>query len=306
MITSKLAKTIYERRFQDQLVQTVMRRYKWTQEEFQRVDWDIFGKVFNSYSKFHQISVAKFVHGLWNTGEQQVLFKQDPEGICPCCKQTQETTLHLFQCLAPTMVANRSEQLVKFQEFLAQQDLPKPVKECMLAGLTEWTRSVSAKPKLHAPTRGKLMPAEQMATAAFSEQTSLGWDAFSRGHLSQYWRRAILLSNPTYDEDATETFLRRILRKLHSFSLAVWESRNGIVHGVTRDEAKEMRSKLIKGKVAEAFQRFSDRKIWLLPRDHSLFTKKTMDERLKGDDDALLCWLRSVEVAMAAFERRQT
>ena len=67
-----------------------------------------------------------------------------------------------------------------------------------------------------------------------------------------------------------------------------------------------MRSKLIKGKVAEAFQRFSDRKIWLLPRDHSLFTKKTMDERLKGDDDALLCCLRSVEVAMAAFERRQS
>ena len=48
MITSKLSKKVYECRFEEKLIQTIAKRACWAKEEFQRVDWDIFGRVFNS------------------------------------------------------------------------------------------------------------------------------------------------------------------------------------------------------------------------------------------------------------------
>lgn len=130
--------------------------------------------------------MAKFVHGIWNTGEQKVRFKQDKEGVCPCCNSEYETTTHIFQCLALEMIAHRTTQLMQLQEFLAQQEISKSVKECIYAGITGWIQSQVEKPTLHAPTRGKLMPADQLARAAFVDQTALGWDAFCRGQISQY------------------------------------------------------------------------------------------------------------------------
>ena len=172
-----------------------MKRAKWTKEDFGNIDWEIFGKVFKSYSRFYQIGVAKFVHNLWNTGAQKVLYKLDEAGLCPCCHQELETSVHVFRCLAPAVAAHCNKQIQQLEEFLAQQELLKPVKECIFAGVTEWLASIELKPKLHAPTRGKLMPAEQLATAAFSDQTALGWDAMFRGQISRLWRRAILLSS---------------------------------------------------------------------------------------------------------------
>ena len=64
MITSKLSNVLYERRFQQQQIQRIQRRMKWTTAEFELIDWMMFGKVFHSYSRFYQTSIAKLVHGL--------------------------------------------------------------------------------------------------------------------------------------------------------------------------------------------------------------------------------------------------
>lgn len=135
MVTGKLSKIIYERRFLDNLTTTIVKQAKWQPEHFCSVDWDIFGKVFSSYSRFHQISIAKFIHGLWHRGEQKVLFRMDQASFCPCCKLTLETTQHVFQCLAPTKVEHRNNQLTIFADYLDKQELPIPVKECMYAGM---------------------------------------------------------------------------------------------------------------------------------------------------------------------------
>mmetsp|Transcript_1981 Transcript_1981/g.3053 ORF Transcript_1981/g.3053 Transcript_1981/m.3053 type:complete len:212 (-) Transcript_1981:2485-3120(-) len=141
MITGKLSAIVYESRFQDKLIHTIMKRANLTKAAFQDIDWDIFGKVFRSYSRFHQLSIAKFVHGLWNTGEQKVLFKQTQEGLCLCCTTTYETTAHVFQCRAAAVVEHRTTQLEQFAESLDKQELPKPIKQCIYAGMTGWIDS---------------------------------------------------------------------------------------------------------------------------------------------------------------------
>ena len=150
------------------------------------------------------------------------------------------------------------------------------------------------------------MPADQLATTAFADQTSLGWDAFFRGQLSTSWRKAILYSSPVRDNDTTETHLRWLLKKLHKYSLDVWEFRNGVLHGATNKERRHLQADLLREKVEAAYDQFAAGKILLFARDHYIFTKKTIENRLAGDDDTLLGWLRLLEVAMLAYARQHT
>ena len=150
------------------------------------------------------------------------------------------------------------------------------------------------------------MPAEQMATQAFTEQTRIGWQSFFYGYLSSSWRQMILFCSPTRDAEVTEKHLCRLLKKLHSFSLSLWNFRNGVLHGDTYTSRKEVWRALIRAKVQDAYWLYDSGKILLLSRDTMLFTKYPLETRLLRDDDALLCWLRSVEVAMQVYEKRQT
>ena len=305
MITSKLKQVVYEQLFHAPLVATICKRYRWTVAEFQQIDWDLFGKTFRSYSKFSQIGIAKFVHGQWNTGEQKVKYKQDAAGLCPCCGTTQETIPHVFQCASSTMVSYREQELHSLGEFLDEQDLPTQMKQCLYHGITEWTRSIVDAPRYIAPTRGKVTAVDQLATQAYVEQTQLGWNALLRGHLSITWRKVYRQAHRIVDEQTMDILFRRLIRKLHQFSLSLWKHRNEILHGATWVETRAVELSLARGKVEEAFQRYSVGDLQLLERDKYLFTRRTKEERLQGDADALMSWLRIVEVAVNSNERQR-
>lgn len=105
------------------------------------VDWDIFGEVFHSYSQFQQIGITKYVHGLWYTGSQKVKFKQDQQGLCPSCKEAEESMSHVFQCKDPAVTSHRQDQLQTFYEYLDEQELLTPVRQCIFAGVLGWLGS---------------------------------------------------------------------------------------------------------------------------------------------------------------------
>lgn len=72
-----------------------------------------------------------------------------------------------------------------------------------------------------------------------------------------------MLFSPVRDEDATETHLRRVIKKLHSFSFAVRACRNGVLYGTTVNEQRETRTVLIRQKVIEAYELHNEKKIKL-------------------------------------------
>ena len=305
MITSKMKQIVYEQLFQEPLINTICKRFKWSPEAFQKVDWDIFGKTFRTYSKFSQIGIAKFVHGQWNTGAQKVKFKQDDQGLCPCCNSALETTEHVFRCTAETAVTFREKELQQLSEFLSEQELPTPLKQCLLYGIMEWTRGEMETPSFLAPTRGRVAVVDQLATQAYVEQTHLGWDAILRGHLSVGWRKVYRHANRTADEHNMDTLFRRLLRKLLQFSLSIWKHRNEVLHGENFEAAKAVELSMVQAKVAEAYEQYEQGQLVLLERDRYLFTKRSKDERLQGDVDMMMCWLRIVEVALSSQERQR-
>ena len=305
MITSKMKLVVYEQLFREPLVATICKRFKWTASDFQKVDWDIFSKTFRTYSRTKQLGMTKLVHGLWNTGEQQVKFKQDTLGLCPGCKEKFETTAHVFQCAEIETVDFRERELLQLREFLDEQELPQQLKQNLFHGIAEWTRGEIDAPQYMAPTRGKVTAVDQIATLAYTEQTQLGWEAVFRGHLSVSWRKIYRQAHPLEDGQKEDTLFRRLIRKLQQFSLAMWKHRNEILHGATREEARTLALNLVKSKVEEAFRQYESGGLTLLQRDNYLFTKRTKEERLQGDVDTMMCWLRIVEVAISANERIQ-
>ena len=78
-----------------------------------------------------------------------------------------------------------------------------------------------------------------------------------------------------------------------------------MLHGTTYATKKAVKRALIVAKVTEAYALYAEGKLKLLARDQTLFTRFTAEHRLQGDTDTLLCWLRSVEIALLAYERRQ-
>jgi len=78
------------------------------------------------------------------------------------------------------------------------------------------------------------------------------------------------------------------------------------LHGDTYQAKREKKSALIRDKVAEMYALHESSPYLVLPQDSYLFTRKDLATRLKGDDDSLLCWLRTVEVAMNTLERHQS
>jgi len=114
--------------------------------------------------------------------------------------------------------------------------------------------------------------------------------------------RAILFSSPIRDEDATEIHLRRLLKKLHSLSLEVWEFRNDILHGATLEQSRAIARAATQEQVTRLYELYTSGSLLLLARDGYLFTRKSLTMRLAGDTDTLLRWIRIVELAVKSYE----
>jgi len=120
-----------------------------------------------------------------------------------------------------------------------------------------------------------------------------------------YWRRALLFGSSTGDVDAIESVLRNLIKKVLALSLSLWDCRNGMIHGTTYSEQREKKSASIRAKVVKAYALHTENPHLIFQQDKNIFSKKDLATQLKGDDDALLCWLRTVEVAMTTLERQQ-
>ena len=71
-----------------------------------------------------------------------------------------------------------------------------------------------------------------------------------------------------------------------------------------RKQKAERELSLLKGKVIEAYKRFDDGTLELLERDRYLFTRRTLEEQLAGEEAKLMRWLKSLELALHLYTRQ--
>ena len=307
IVTSKIKQIVYANMYKQGLRETTQKNTGWSPSFFLTVDWEAHEAVLRSYGRFKRLGIGKLVHGLWHTGAQKVLYGMDAEGLCPCCHQVLETVTHVYQCADEAVKTNRARLLTVLEQQLDRRKIPVPIRRSIMLGLNWFLQDpTSALPTPLQNSIGHICQRETIARNAYHAQTQLGWEQCLRGRLSRAWGQAIHynLTGEKRDEKAA-MMVRWIVKQLLQFSLALWEFRNGILHGNTQFEQRLKFTQLLRQQVQEAYELYKTTPTIVSWRNRYLFERRTQESRLQGDDDALLGWLKTVEVAMAAQEVEQ-
>jgi hypothetical protein len=96
-LTSKWHATLQEQAHADSLHQTIYKNSKWSEDQFNMVDWAAFKYFLHCLSWGRQISYCKLLHGIHNTNAQNKKFYNQP-GLCPHCQLHQESFCHMMTC----------------------------------------------------------------------------------------------------------------------------------------------------------------------------------------------------------------
>mmetsp|Transcript_11344 Transcript_11344/g.16326 ORF Transcript_11344/g.16326 Transcript_11344/m.16326 type:complete len:119 (-) Transcript_11344:89-445(-) len=114
----------------------------------------------------------------------------------------------------------------------------------MLEGLNWWLLGTVAATCPKAPGFGSVHRPQVAATAAYVDQTSLGWGQMLHGRLSKLWGDAYVQDFAGCDTKATHLrWTKGVIKALWKLAFVLWEHRNNVLHGSTEAEQAQLRSK---------------------------------------------------------------
>jgi hypothetical protein len=111
-----------------------------TDREFSQVNWDAHGKAFTSLTRGNQIMVAKLIHNIVNTNQQNSIF-YGKSPIWPCCQTANETLPHLLSCQSPGSIEQRDKALITRQKDLRAINTPQEVIDAISHGIIMWIKT---------------------------------------------------------------------------------------------------------------------------------------------------------------------
>jgi glutaredoxin len=88
----------------------LQRDNKWTEHQFDSVDWLAYKRAICKLHRSHRVSITKLSHQLWNTNKQNNRYYNHSD-LCPYCKAAEETLPHVFTCKHPLATQGREEAL---------------------------------------------------------------------------------------------------------------------------------------------------------------------------------------------------
>ena len=302
-ITTKLYHTMSVALHRNNLVTYLKKKHGWSDATFNTIHWDAHELAFKRQPRHTQIMVAKLIHKLVNTNQQNHRF-YGKSPLCPCCQQYVETVSHVLLCSSLGSTETRSTHLKVLQTDLKSINTPKEVIDALIHGIKMWeTTPTNSNVNVRALTVGSLRAPDVLLTAAFTDQwASIGWDHCFMGRLSHRWGAAVALYHKVpCDSTLQLTWTAQTIHFLWKYTRAIWAYRNTVVHGATDQEMADKIRNAATTKVTSLYSTFYTTPHFILPRHRYLFTSKTLEQRLRLDTDSLNCWLRSVEDATQAL-----
>ena len=133
-------------------------------------------------------------------------------------------------------------------------------------------------------------------TVAFTEQYhSIGWHHLYLGRVSTSWEKAYqAYSGQSATVEAASRWSTALVMSLWEYTRQIWLNRNLQKHDTDEEQAMQTITTQ-RQKIITLFDNFNNNPHMLLSRHHSLFTQRSLEERLRQPFDDANCWLRSVE-----------
>jgi hypothetical protein len=279
------------------------KKHGWSEVTFNTIHWGTLELAFKRQPRHTQIMVAKLIHHLVNTNQQNHRF-YGKSPLCPCCEDTVETVPHVLSCTATSSTSNRAISLTVLQTDLKLLNTPVQVIDALTHGIKTWESSLT-NPHItaRALTVGSLHGPDVLLTAAFTDQwSSIGWDHLFLGRLSNRWGAAVSAYHKLpHDKTLQLTWTAQMIQILWKYTRAIWAYCNTVVHGATDQEMADKIRSLAMTKATSLYSTYHNNPHFILPQHKYLFTNKTLAQRLSLDIDSLNYWIRSVEDAIQAL-----
>ncbi len=127
-----------------------------------------------------------------------------------------------------------------------------------------------------------------------------------RGWLSKLWSKAYAAYQVSVSSKSPAShWTTKTILKLWDYTSSLWEHQNGILHGQTIAETERQELGDLHQQITSAYEEYGNDP-FIIPRHlSSLFTYRTLHQRLKLDVDSLKCWLHSVWEAKLAQQQSQ-
>jgi hypothetical protein len=170
-------------------------RNRWTNSEWEEVDFFTFGNNFQCLFPSCQVLHTKIVHDQLPLRRRRCIqssVQTEALRLCPCCKQQIETKEHFLRCGSNPAHAARVSALSE----VISKDLDHPVRRVTLTGVKHW---FSHSDEVFTPDiRGYPSHMTHLIESAIASQSGIGWYQAIKGFFSTKWR--VLAEMDMYDK----------------------------------------------------------------------------------------------------------
>jgi hypothetical protein len=212
-------------------------KYKWSDQVWESIALDAFMKCARRPKLDNLVNRSKLVHNWLNLGTQRAIFGSggtisETERRCPYCTQTEDFT-HMLTCTEPRALKFRYDALLPLRTVLSAAG---DCGSAILRAIKTWTLEPLAPIILDSIDDESVDDAyciQSSVDRAKDSQDCIGWVNFFRGFVSSDWG----LIRPKADRisvDAhliqSEKTLAAVIMAVQDYSLAIWKSRNAVLH----------------------------------------------------------------------------
>ena len=264
--------------------ETLCEKYKWSSEQFEKVDWKANEKAMSIMTKPTCIWISKYVTKFLPIGRNMERIGKWTMSYCPRCCREEETHEHLLKCEHIPSRELLQSKLKTIENWMIWMKTPKELMQQILALISQY---------LNLP-HPKLISFHEV----IRHQLSLGpWEHFMQGRFHKKFAEYMTTHYETI-KDKKKTgkawsagLSQRIWTLLHR---SIWDLRNRYVHEKLNANKRTRTREDIMQRVTDKYE--STTPSTLLAKDRNLY-EKSLDELLKSSTMVLRAWLLSFEVA---------
>jgi hypothetical protein len=269
--------------------QYLEKKFDWTTDIRQEVDWSIYKQIIRKY-RTQQNTLVKHLHEIAPTGDIAHRNNHHHPHSCPACDSDYETNDHVLRCPARSRSTWRTKVLAQFTPTTTTSSHDPILLDILRDGTTRWLQQL--------PT---IDPTDYPASyhALIRSQSSIGWSHLFRGRWSILWRRhhTEYVTRQAVTGKATDSshWLRILGIKLLQAWFDLWKIRNTERHGKDEQEQKEIRRRFLVSQLTELYAL----RIHVLPAHRHLFmTDVTTHLSQRPNQDGLENWIHTFGAAI--------
>jgi len=186
------------------------------------IDWPLLDAALSSHPPTYRMWASKFASGHSAVGRTMAQWKRWDSPICPFCKLTDETTLHVLQCPHPHRTTTWHKEVASFHTWLQQADTYPVISQCFVTTLHQ--RGI---------TPFSVSPRSPAMDAA-SNQSLIGFFNTLLGCLSPKWES--LQAQYWVDTNSSRSprlWAKRLCAQLLHLTHSMWVARNQHLQDLT-------------------------------------------------------------------------